>query len=141
MATLDQSLPSIIADIGSGNLSLQGLEMDEDDTDILDSPADESSLLTPDQSSYEKQRANLAAYLDALPYKCDSLQEMQQRLEHIIEKLLICAESKNWSVLTTWDAMLQWQVPNPFSCHHISYPAQLATVALPYSNLYSRQAC
>lgn len=141
MATLELSLPSIIADIGSGNLSLQGLEMDEDDIDILDSPAEESSLLTPDQSSYEKQRANLAVYLDALPYKCDSLQEMQQRLEHIIEKLIICAESKNWSVLTTWDAMLQWQVPNPFSRHQISYSAQLAAVALPHNNLYSRQAC
>lgn len=108
MATLDLSLPSIIADIGSGNLSIQGVEMDEDDIDLLDSPSEEASPLTPDQFSYEKQRANLAVYLDALPYKCDSLQEMQQKLEHIIAKLIICAESKNWTVLTTWDAMLQW---------------------------------
>ena len=141
MAALDISLPSIIAHIGSGNLALQGLEMDEDDIDILDSPAEEISPLATDQSSYEKERANLAVYVDALPYKCDTLQEMQQKLEHIIEKLLICAESKNWSVLTTWDALLQWQVSNPCSLPQISYSAQLAAVALPHSDLYSRQAC
>ncbi|KAF8559342.1 hypothetical protein OG21DRAFT_1402974 [Imleria badia] len=81
--------------------------MDEGDIDVLDSPAEEISSLAPDQSSYEKEKANLAVYLDALPYKCESLHEMQQKLEHIVAKLLICAESKNWSVLTTWDAMLE----------------------------------
>lgn len=108
MATLDQVLPSIIADVGSGNLSIQSIEMDEDDIDVLDSPAEEISPLATDQPPYDKQRANLAVYLDALPYKCESLEEMQQKLEHIVAKLLICAESKNWSALTTWDAMLQW---------------------------------
>lgn len=108
MTVPDLSLPSIIADIASGGLSLQSVEMDEDDIDVLDSPAEEASSLTSDQSSYDKERANLAVYLDALPYKCESLHEMQQKLEQIIAKLLICAESKNWSVLTTWDAMLQW---------------------------------
>ncbi|KAN0100847.1 hypothetical protein V8E55_000831, partial [Tylopilus felleus] len=107
MATLDQVLPSIIADVGSGNLSIQSIEMDEDDIDVLDSPAEEISPLATDQPPYDKQRANLAVYLDALPYKCESLEEMQQKLEHIVAKLLICAESKNWSALTTWDAMLQ----------------------------------
>ncbi|KAG6381418.1 armadillo-type protein [Boletus reticuloceps] len=95
MAALDLSLPSIIADMASGNLSIQGVEMDEDDIDILDSPAEEASPLAPDRSSYDKQRANLAVYLDALPYKCESLQEMQQKLERIMAKLLICVESKN----------------------------------------------
>lgn len=108
MTTLDLSLPSIIADIGSGSLSIQGMEMDDGDIDVFDSPAEEMSSLAPDQSSYEKERTNLAVYLDALPYKCESLHEMQHKLEHIIAKLVICAESKNWSVLTTWDAMLEW---------------------------------
>lgn len=108
MATLDLSLASIVAELGSGSLSIQGVEMDEDDIDVLDSPAEEVSPLVSDQFSYEKQRANLAIYLDALPYKCESLCEMQDKLEHIIARLLICAESKNWTVLTTWDAMLQW---------------------------------
>lgn len=115
MATLDLSLPSIVAELGSGNLSIQGVEMDDDDVDVLDSPAEEISPLVPDQSSYEKQRTNLAVYLDALPYKCESLEVMQDKLEHIIARLIICAESKNWTVLTTWDAMLQWQVFVPFS--------------------------
>lgn len=108
MATLDLSLPSIVAELGFGNLSIQGVEMDDDDIDVLDSPAEEISPLTTDQSSYEKQRANLAVYLDALPYKCESLHVMQEKLEYIIARLIISAESKNWSVLTTWDALLQW---------------------------------
>ncbi|KIJ68675.1 hypothetical protein HYDPIDRAFT_106916 [Hydnomerulius pinastri MD-312] len=81
--------------------------MDEDDLDILDSPAEELSALTAEHSSYEKQKANLQVYLDALPYECESVEEMQQKLELIIAKLIICAESKNWSLLTTWDAKLQ----------------------------------
>ena len=108
MATLDLSLPSIVAELGSGNLSIQSMEMDEDDIDAFESPTEELGPLAPDQSSYDKQKANLAVYLDALPYECESLQAMQGKLEYIIARLIICAESKNWTVLTTWDAMLQW---------------------------------
>ncbi|KAG9314593.1 hypothetical protein JVU11DRAFT_5396 [Chiua virens] len=106
MATLDLSYPSIVAEVGSGSFSIHGVDMDEDDIDVLDSPAEETPL-APNQSPYEKQCANLAVHLDALPYKCESLQEMQGKLEHIISKIIICAESKNWTALTAWDALLQ----------------------------------
>ncbi|TFK41322.1 hypothetical protein BDQ12DRAFT_768249 [Crucibulum laeve] len=60
-----------------------------------------------EQSAYDKQRASLQTYLDALPYECESIDEMQQRLEEIVAKLYIAAKAKNWLVLSTWDGMLQ----------------------------------
>ncbi|KIK95621.1 hypothetical protein PAXRUDRAFT_826811 [Paxillus rubicundulus Ve08.2h10] len=107
MTTFDLISSSLIAEFGTSDLSIQRVQMDEDDLDVLDSPYEEISSLAPDQSSYEKQMSNLNAYLRALPYECESVEEMQKKLEYIISKLVICAASKNWSVLTTWDAMLQ----------------------------------
>ncbi|KAF9243864.1 hypothetical protein BU15DRAFT_71975 [Melanogaster broomeanus] len=95
MAALDLTTSSLITELSAGDFSIHCVQMEEDDLDALDSPAEEISSLTPDQSSYEKQRANLQIYLDALPYECESVEEMQQQLEHIIAKLVICAQSKN----------------------------------------------
>lgn len=111
MATFGISIPSIVADLSTGSLSIRSVDMDDaDDVDILDSPPEPASPHASEQSAYEKQSANLAAYLDALPYKCESIQEMQEKLEHIIARLVVCAESKNWAALTNWDALLQWYV-------------------------------
>ncbi|KAG1755009.1 uncharacterized protein EDB91DRAFT_1096702 [Suillus paluster] len=84
--------------------------MDEEDTsvDFLESPSDDiAAALVSDRSAYEKEKATLQTYLDSLPYECESIDVMQAKLEHIVGKLIICAESKNWLVLTTWDAILQ----------------------------------
>ena len=62
---------------------------------------------TADAAAYEKQLASLQTYLDALPYNCESVEDMQDRLEDIIKKLYICAKTKDWTVLTTWDEMVQ----------------------------------
>jgi proteasome activator subunit 4 len=56
----------------------------------------------------EKQVASLKTYIDALPYKCELVDEMQAKLEAIVGKIVICAKSKNWAVLSTWDGVLQW---------------------------------
>ena len=76
---------------------------DDDDLSIIDTPGE-----TADAAAYEKQLASLQTYLNALPYACESVEDMQDRLEDIIEKLYICVKTKNWTVLTTWDGMLQW---------------------------------
>ncbi|KAG1757297.1 hypothetical protein EDB19DRAFT_1924203 [Suillus lakei] len=84
--------------------------MDEEDTsvDVLESPSDDIAAdLVSDRSAYEKQKATLLTYLDSLPYECESIDVMQAKLEYIVGKLIVCAESKNWLVLTTWDAILQ----------------------------------
>ena len=82
--------------------SMQSDKMDDDDS-IIDTPGE-----TADAAAYEKQLASLQTYLNALPYACESVEDMQDRLEGIIEKLYICVKTKNWTVLTTWDGMLQW---------------------------------
>ena len=70
---------------------------------------DDLSVIDPgDAAAYEKQIASLQTYLNALPYDCESVDDMQHRLEDILEKVYICAKTKNWTVLTTWDGMLQW---------------------------------
>ena len=88
--------------------------MDEDDISVPDSPSSESGTPYPD--ALEKQRASLQSYLNALPYKCESPEEMQAKLEHIVGRIAICAETKNWLVLTTWDGMLQWYASHKSKC-------------------------
>lgn len=77
--------------------------MDEDSASALDTPSEFVEL-----SAFEKQRASLQTYLNSVPYECESTQQMQEKLEEIVEKIFICAKAKNWLVLSTWDGMLQW---------------------------------
>ena len=83
--------------------SLQSDHIEDDDLSVIDTPGESA-----DAGAYEKQLASLQTYLNALPYDCESPEDMQDRLEDIIEKMYICAKTKNWTVLTTWDGMLQW---------------------------------
>ena len=95
-----------LGDLDLSSLPAATLGMDEDDVSVPDSPSSESGLLSP--GALERQRASLQTYLDALPYECESPEEMQAKLEHIVGRICVCAETKNWLVLTTWDGMLQW---------------------------------
>jgi hypothetical protein len=79
------------------------LVMDEDAIPVSETPSESGDL-----SGFEKQRASLQTYLDSLPYQCESVDEMQQKLEHIVGMIYVCAKAKNWLVLSTWDGMLQW---------------------------------
>ncbi|EJF66455.1 ARM repeat-containing protein [Dichomitus squalens LYAD-421 SS1] len=79
--------------------------MDDDDVSVPDSPSSESGTFSPD--ALERQRASLQSYLNQLPYECEAPEEMQAKLEHIVGRICVCAETKNWLVLTTWDGMLQ----------------------------------
>ena len=79
--------------------------MEDDEISVADSMGEIGDL-----SAYDKQRTSLQTYLNALPYECETVEDMQTRLEKIAEKIYICASSKNWLVLSTWDGMLQWYV-------------------------------
>lgn len=79
--------------------------MEDDEISVADSMGELGDL-----SAYDKQRTSLQTYLNALPYECETVEDMQTRLEKIAEKIYICASSKNWLVLSTWDGMLQWYV-------------------------------
>jgi proteasome activator subunit 4 len=82
----------------------QTLNIMDDDDDVMSTLSGDST----EQSEFDRQRASLQTYLDSLPYDCESPEEMQESLEDIVQKIYICAKSKNWLVLTTWDGMLQW---------------------------------
>ena len=79
--------------------------MEDDEISVADAMGELGDL-----SAYDKQRTSLQTYLNALPYECETVEDMQNRLEKIAEKIYICASSKNWLVLSTWDGMLQWYV-------------------------------
>lgn len=113
-------------------------DMDLDDVSAPDSPL-EAGEPSPELSSMEKQTATLRTYLNHLPYECESVDEMQQQLEHIVGMITICATSKSWLILTTWDGVLQWSV---LICCHEEIGlilSQLAPYALPYAETYTSQ--
>ncbi|KAI0343973.1 ARM repeat-containing protein [Trametopsis cervina] len=79
--------------------------MDEDEgMSMPDSPLDSDDTIP---SAADKSRAVLQTYLNSLPYECESVEDMQAHLEYIVGNISICAKSKNWLVLTTWDGALQ----------------------------------
>lgn len=95
-------------EISSGGFSISMDEELDTAVDVLESPSDDiAAEFVSDRSAYEKQKATLQTYLDSLPYECESIDVMQAKLEYIVGKLIVCAKSKNWLVLTTWDAILQ----------------------------------
>lgn len=95
--------------------------MEDDDISVPDSPELESGDFSPGQSVYDRQRASLQTYLDHIPYEGESIEEMQSRLEFIVGRISICAQTKNWLVLTTWDGMLQWYVQLSHPSHQKLY--------------------
>jgi proteasome activator subunit 4 len=87
--------------------SEDGIDMSDDES--INEPGGDH-ILSPEQSAFEKQHASLQIYLNSVPYECETVEEMQAKLEDIVGKIMICAEAKNWLLLTTWDGMLQWSV-------------------------------
>jgi proteasome activator subunit 4 len=88
------------------------IDMDEDDMSDVDATGAGEDGILQEQSALEKQQASLQTYLNSVPYECESVEEMQASLEEIVGKIMICAHAKNWLLLTTWDANLQWCVLN-----------------------------
>lgn len=78
--------------------------MDADDVSVPESPIAE----TMEDSDYDKQVTALQSYLASVPYECESIEEMHAKLEYIVGRILVCAEAKNWLILSTWDGLLQW---------------------------------
>ncbi|TFY56124.1 hypothetical protein EVJ58_g7830 [Rhodofomes roseus] len=81
--------------------------MEDDDLSLYESPTWDSGSLTPGQSAFERHKASLQTLLDWLPYECESVEDMHANLEYIVSRLAICAETRNWLTLTTWDGILQ----------------------------------
>ena len=112
---------------------LSPFAMPEEDEVSFAEAADESS-----QTTYEKQVESLQAYLKALPYECESPEEMQRLLERIVSMICTAAKAQNWMVLTPWDGVLQWRVhlttPASDRSHTFIHPAGCCW-ATPFTNL------
>jgi proteasome activator subunit 4 len=94
-------------------LSLLGADRADAPTTTMDSDMSGSDTPTLDDigdASFESQQAALQSYLDALPYPCESVEEMQAELARIVGRICVCADARNWLVLSTWDGLLQWSV-------------------------------
>ena len=81
--------------------------MDGDELSVPDTPETDFGSSSPEESAMDRQLAILQTHLDSLPYRCESVEEMQVKLEFIVLRIDVCVRSKNWTVLTTWDSMLQ----------------------------------
>lgn len=96
--------------------------MDDNEISLPDSPVPETEDLTPDEAdeiAFEKQRASLQVYLDSLPYECESLEEMEEKLMHIVSKIYACTKAGDWLSLTSWDGLLQWFVTLELAVYYI----------------------
>lgn len=81
--------------------------MSDDDLTDYESAGEEEDV-DLEQSAHERQLASLRTFVNSVPYECESLEEMQVKLEDIVGKIMICAEAKHWLALSTWDGVLQW---------------------------------
>jgi len=83
---------------------------DEDDDPLGDDAF--SPVSTPSDliqlSPLDKQRESLQTYINSVPYECEPIEQMQEKLKFIVDKISVCIKTRNWLVLTTWDGMLQW---------------------------------
>ena len=61
-----------------------------------------------DEPAELEEQNSLKIYFSSLPYKCESVEGMKDKLEQIVGKLYICAKARNWIQLTSWDGLLQW---------------------------------
>ncbi|KAL5534546.1 hypothetical protein ACEPAG_1009 [Sanghuangporus baumii] len=84
--------------------------MDDDDDSFATplSPIDEftDSSTDSEEDRLEKQRAVLRTYVDSLPYSCESLQEMDQKLAEIIDMIYLSASANRLDLLREWDGIL-----------------------------------
>ena len=91
-----------------------------------------------DEPAELEEQNLLKTYFNSLPYKCESVEEMQDKLKEIVEKLYICAKARNWIQLTSWDGLLQWYFINCGIIGRILISVQLAVDALSYGQDNSR---
>ena len=74
--------------------------------DLGGSRSDIADTIDPEDDATQHQ-----AYLKSLPYPCETDEQMLANLEFIIGRVAICAETKDFMTLSTWDAVLEWYAP------------------------------
>ena len=59
-----------------------------------------------EQEEQERQREWLQVHLASLPYECEPIEEMYNRLAHIIRMIYILAKSEQLDLLEGWNQVL-----------------------------------
>jgi proteasome activator subunit 4 len=99
------SLLTHFASLADAPSAPPGLTMDDDASGAASPAIDD---VDADEGALDSQLAALRTYLAALPYPCETPEQMHAALEHIVGRIYVCAEAKNWLVQGTWDGLLQW---------------------------------
>ncbi|THH09871.1 hypothetical protein EW145_g1718 [Phellinidium pouzarii] len=66
----------------------------------------EGSPATSEEAAFAKQREALRTYIASVPYACESFEEMDAMLAHIVDKMYVCAKSNQTDLLWNWDGIL-----------------------------------
>jgi proteasome activator subunit 4 len=121
-------LSSALAHIPS-ELFTEHRNMDGMDSTVVESPIG-SDLNTPEVETSSKDALNsLKVYMNSVPYACESLEEMELKLETIISYIVVAAKSSEWRALSTWFGMLQsWMAMK----YPLSKPMRIRLVKLLY---------
>lgn len=59
----------------------------------------ESGTQTPDvvgQSAEERERSSLQSYIDSIPYECETIEEMDEKLRKIVADIYLCVKTGDW---------------------------------------------
>ncbi|KAF8527908.1 ARM repeat-containing protein [Hysterangium stoloniferum] len=79
------------------------------DMDIDLSTPETPGIGTPkdNEDAYEYDRRSLETYLASVPYKCESIPEMQGKFQYLVGRLVVSVKSRAWAVANNYDHMIQ----------------------------------
>ena len=58
-------------------------------------------------SSEAKDLKTLEGYIKSLPYSCETIDDMHEKLRVVVEKIYVCVHTNSWAASVGWDHMLQ----------------------------------
>lgn len=102
---IDTGNPAALLSDADTGFAMESGDLSSPDTEMFD--ADGDGAPEADASAADIQRAKLRTHLDSVPYECESEEEMQAKLAHIVDKMTLCAQLCQWHLLPGWDEVLQ----------------------------------
>lgn len=106
-ALIDDIIRGIQESASTGNLTISMADDNLDDMDLeledeLDLASGGTAVPRQPETDEQKQLRIMEGYVSALPFPCESPEEMQEELNRIISKMVIAAEGRHWDHLLAW---------------------------------------
>lgn len=97
--------------LSGGAAALVGVLSAQDDDGVLTpgiSMEDEldGAMGDSEDAAMARQLASLRTYTDSMPYECESPEDMEAKLAHIVDKIYICTKADHNMYLKGWDNLL-----------------------------------